>query len=132
MTYQTDTSIIPLFDTVPKKYKNGGLKNKRKAEKDPPSQPAASVAFGGLDDEHIEQENPFPVLNNLPRQVEYPPNLGRDTSCKNTVSFCRSSFTHQDTDEINTDGLCLWRSSDRVFGRANLSIPNFPGPNTLS
>jgi hypothetical protein len=91
MTYQIDTSVIitiPPSDAVPKKYKNSGLiTNKEKTKKD--QRPA--VAFGGLDGEHIEQENPFPVRNDLPPQVEYPPNLRRDTSRKNGVIFCKSS-----------------------------------------
>jgi len=78
-------SLIPTSNTVPKKYKNSGLVKKN----DKIDQHQAAVAFGGLDDEHIEQENPFPVRKNPPGQVEYPPNLRRDIGRKNAVSFCK-------------------------------------------
>ncbi len=83
----SDISLIPTSDTVPKKYKNSGfVKNKGKASD---HQLQVAVTFGGLDDEDIAQANPFPVLDSLPAQVEYPPNLRRDTSRKNAVSYCK-------------------------------------------
>jgi hypothetical protein len=88
------------------------VKNKGKTKND--RQPA--VAFGGLDDDDVEQENPFPVHVSIghPAQVKYPPNLQRDVSRKNAVRS-HNLFFRQIINIGNAAG--HWHSG-RVFGKA--------------
>ena len=81
--------FAPLL-TVPKKYKNAGLRVRASTKSHPAAsrEDAAEPALGGLADEDAEAERPamYPITSRMLSRPEFPENLQWDKARKNEVS----------------------------------------------